>query len=71
MYNEMEHFWRKMIVADPDNIRLHPYPSEALCLLAVLESGYALQYIQDQTVAICLAAVQESGMALKYVHHQA
>jgi len=38
-----------------------------LCLLAVQQNGYAIQFVKDQTEDICLAAVQQNGLALKYV----
>lgn len=34
--------WRALLATDAENIRFHPHPSEELCLLAVLENGYAL-----------------------------
>ena len=41
-----------------------------ICLAAVNQNGYALQYVHEQTPGICLAAVNENGCALKYVHEQ-
>ncbi len=41
-----------------------------ICLVAVQQSGFALQYVKEQTPTICLAAVQQNGFALKYVKEQ-
>ena len=40
---------------------------EDICLAAVKQNGYALQYIKEQTPDICLAAVKQYGYALQYV----
>ena len=34
---------------------------------AVKQNGYALQYVNEQTVSICEAAVKQNGDALQYV----
>jgi hypothetical protein len=44
--------------------------TEAICLEAVKQDGYALQYVTDQTEAICLEAVKQIGLALQYVTDQ-
>jgi hypothetical protein len=38
-----------------------------LCLAAVQQYGYALQYVNEQTPELCLAAVQKYGRALQFV----
>ena len=42
--------------------------TEAVCLEAVKNDGYALQYVKDQTEAVCLEAVKNDGDALQYVN---
>ena len=32
-----------------------------ICLAAVKQDGYALQYVKEQTPDICLAAVKQNG----------
>ena len=39
-------------------------------LAAVMQNGYALQYVKDQTPEICMAAVNQNGYALQYVKDQ-
>jgi hypothetical protein len=41
--------------------------TEAVCLEAVKNDGYALRYVKDQTEAVCLEAVKRNGDALRYV----
>ena len=36
----------------------------------VQQSGYALEYVKQQTPELCLAAVQKDGYALEYVTQQ-
>jgi len=43
---------------------------EQLCLAAVQQDGWALEYIKEQTPEICLAAVQQTWRALRYVKEQ-
>lgn len=40
-----------------------------VCLEAVRQNGYALQFVEHQTEQICLEAVRQKGWALAYVHH--
>lgn len=44
--------------------------TEELCLEAVQQSGYALQYVHEQTEEICIAACTQSGWALQFVDEQ-
>jgi hypothetical protein len=41
-----------------------------ICLEAVKQNGYALQYISNQTPEICLEAVKQNGYAIHYVINQ-
>ena len=41
-----------------------------ICLKAVSQNGFALQYVKDQTLEICLKAVSQDGRALQYVKNQ-
>jgi hypothetical protein len=41
--------------------------TEAVCLEAVKQNGYALRYVKEQTEAVCLEAVKQNGYALSYV----
>ena len=43
---------------------------QKICLAAVKQDGFALQYVKEQTAAICLAAVKQDGYALEYVKKQ-
>ena len=43
---------------------------EKICLAAVKQDGYALEFVNEQTAAICLAAVKQDVCALKYVKEQ-
>ncbi|MCK5344881.1 MAG: DUF4116 domain-containing protein, partial [Candidatus Heimdallarchaeota archaeon] len=38
-----------------------------ICLAAVTQNGYALQYVKKQTPEICLAAVTQNDCALQFV----
>src|SRR3990167_3741377 len=53
------------VVGEPRIIEL----DEAVCLEAVRQDGYALEYVPEplRTKAVCLAAVQQDGWALKYI----
>ena len=44
--------------------------TEDICLAAVKENGWALEYVHHQTPEICLEAVKENGWALKFVKEQ-
>ena len=44
--------------------------TEKICLAAVSQNGYALQYVKVQTEKICLAVVSVDGIALEYVDNQ-
>jgi hypothetical protein len=41
-----------------------------ICLEAVKQNGYALQYVKKQTPEICMEAVKQNGYALIYVKEQ-
>ena len=59
------------IVSEPNiNIKHIKNPSEAVCLAAVKQNGWAIQYIDEPSEAVCLAAVQENGLALQYIKKQ-
>jgi len=47
------------------------WSTEAVCLKAVEQNGYSLQYVKDQTEAVCLKAVVQDGDSLQYVKDQA
>ncbi len=38
-----------------------------LCMAAVQQDGWALQYVKEQTPELCMAAVKQNGYALEYV----
>ena len=40
------------------------------CLEAVKQTGFALQFVKEQTPEICLEAVKENWAALRYVKEQ-
>ena len=52
----------RIIGFDPEN--------EELCLEAVRQDVYALQYVKEQTEEICLEAVRQDNYALKFVKDQ-
>jgi len=58
------------VMMDGCNIRFINDPSFEICLIAVIQNGYALWHIKNQTSQICLAAVKYNGMALTYVQNQ-
>jgi len=33
----------------------------------IIENGYALRYVKEQSEAVCLKAVERNGEALRYV----
>ncbi|HID9495110.1 TPA: DUF4116 domain-containing protein, partial [Clostridioides difficile] len=41
-----------------------------ICMEAMRENGWALQYVKEQTEEICMEAVREDGEALQYVKNQ-
>ena len=41
--------------------------TEAMCLAAVQENGWLLEYVHVKTPEICLAAVQQNGYSLQFV----
>ena len=41
-----------------------------MCLTAVKQNGYVLEYVKEQTDEICLAAVKRNSGALDYVIKQ-
>ena len=41
-----------------------------ICLAAVQQNGFALQYVKKQTPELCLMAVQQNGNSLQYVKKQ-
>lgn len=54
-----------------DGLCLEEYPDQTveMCLAAVIETGWALDYVRitERHYDICLAAVQQEGLALQYV----
>lgn len=38
-----------------------------LCLEAVKQNGYALQYVENQTTELCSEAVKEEAGAIRYI----
>jgi len=41
-----------------------------MCLVAIKQNGFVLQYVLEQTPEICLKAVRQNGHALRYVNEQ-
>ena len=56
---ELKEERNRIIGFDPEN--------EELCLVAVRQYGYTLQFVKDQTEEICLEAVRQNGYALTFV----
>ena len=46
------------------------YQTPEICLAAVQQNGYALEYVKEQTPVICLDAVQKNELALQFVKEQ-
>lgn len=40
------------------------------CLMKVKRSGYAIDYVKNQTKELCLAAVRQNGYAIRYIREQ-
>jgi hypothetical protein len=70
LYDEYE-MWKYIIKKDGKKIRNLPdkYRSYELCLLAVQQNPYALDYV-NQTEELCKLAVRQDGKALQYVKNQ-
>jgi hypothetical protein len=57
-----------MALAEPEQRNpIGEVQTEAMCLAAVRQDGWLLQYVHVKTPEICLAAVQRNGNALMYV----
>ena len=41
-----------------------------ICLAAVNQDGYALEFVKEQTPEICLVAVNQDGYTLQFVKEQ-
>ena len=41
--------------------------TDEICLEAVKQNGFALQFVKNQTDKICMEAVKQDGYALQYV----
>jgi len=52
------------------NDYLEDKQTREVCLAAVMECGWALEYVKERTPEICLAAVTEDGLALQWVQEQ-
>jgi Domain of unknown function (DUF4116) len=52
-------------ISDPNVVQ-----TEELCMEAVKQNGYALEYVRRQTVDICIEAVKQNGLALQYVKNR-
>jgi len=46
------------------------YNNAEIYLEMVKENGFALEFVEHQTLDICLEAVKENGLALEFVYHQ-
>jgi hypothetical protein len=70
IYDEYE-MWKYIIKKDGKKIRNLPDKSKSyeLCLLAVQQDPYALDYV-NQTEELCKLAVRQDGKALQYVKNQ-
>ena len=44
--------------------------AEQMCIEAVRYDGYALEFVENQTLEICIEAVRQNGYALRYVKEQ-
>lgn len=44
--------------------------TDEICLNAVMENGFDLQFVKKQTRDICLAAVKQNGLALQFVKYK-
>jgi hypothetical protein len=57
------------IIQNPCSIKYTRNLTPEMCLIAVQQTGYALQYVprEYQTPEMCLAVVQQNGYALRYV----
>ena len=65
------HLEEHLALADPewDDQRnpIGEVQTEAMCMAAVLQDGWLLEYVHVKTPEICMAAVQQNGYALQYV----
>ena len=68
IYTKEEQF--KLIREHPLNLEQIDNQFEDVCLEAVKEVGYALQFVKVQTEEICLEAVKQYGTLLEYVKEQ-
>jgi hypothetical protein len=41
-----------------------------ICIKAVKQDGFALQYVKEQTEKICIQAIKRNGLALQFVKEQ-
>ena len=62
----------KMVKENSLNLKFVPsqYQDREICLTAVRQNGWALEYIKNQTREICLEAVRRTGYALQFVEKQ-
>ncbi len=44
--------------------------TDELCMQAVKQNGYALEFVKNQTDELCMQAVKQNGCSLKYVKNQ-
>ena len=60
-----------------DKVKKDPYylqhipakdQTEAICLEAVKQNGFALEFVEKQTEEICLEAIRRNEEAVKYVN---
>jgi len=77
---------RKVVIPDNAQVYIEDYKFKAdfmylgerksiwdddeLCMLAVQQNGWALQYVKEQTLELCKLAVQQNEYALYYVKKQ-
>ena len=72
MNNETYLEYLEMVQNDGEALQYVPseYQTEELCMTAVKQNGYALEYVKNQTEEICMEAIKQNGWALKYVEEQ-
>ena len=72
MNNETYLKYLEMVQNDGKALQYVPseYQTEELCMTAVKQNGWTLEYVKKQTPEICLEAIKENPFALEYVENQ-
>ena len=60
----------KLLKLSRDCLKLKTIFDRNEAIKAVEQSGYALQYVNEQDKDICIKAVEQNGDALRYVNEQ-